>query len=106
MKRVATSDLAEHTRVYHNPNSTVTGILLRIAGARSCIKVVVPNVIGTVRDVAHQAHTPFNGIKQLHRLIMKLFENFTHLEWEPHDSAPTKRSHKLMYLRNLVDSAS
>ena len=105
MKRVATSDLAEHTRVYHNPNSTVTGILLRIAGARSCVKVVVPNVIGTVRDVTHQAHTPFNGIKQLHRLIMKLFENFTYREWEPRDSVPPKRSHKSMYLRNLVDSA-
>ena len=30
---------------------------------------------------------------------MKIFENFTHREWEPRDSAPPKRSHKLMHLR-------
>ena len=30
---------------------------------------------------------------------MKLFLNYTHREWEPRDSAPPKRSHKLMYLR-------
>ena len=58
MKRVATSDLAVHTRVYHNLNCSLAGILVRIAGARSCINVVVPNVIGTIRDVAHHAHTP------------------------------------------------
>ena len=58
MKRVATSDLVVHIRVYHNPNCTLTGILVRIAGARSCIIVVVPSVIGTVRDVAHHAHAP------------------------------------------------
>ena len=57
MKRVATSDLAAHTLV-HNLNCTLTGILVRIAGARSCVKVVVPDVIWTVRNVAHHAHAP------------------------------------------------
>ena len=58
VKRVATSDLAVHKRVYRSLKCTLTGILVRIAGARSCIKVFVPNVIWTVRDVAHHAHAP------------------------------------------------
>ena len=58
VKRVATSDLAVHTRVYHNLSCTLAVILVRIAGGRSCIKVVVPSVIGTVRRVAHHAHAP------------------------------------------------
>ena len=58
MKRVATLDLAVHTRVYHNLNCTLAGILVRTVGARSFINVVVPNGFGTVRDVAHHAHTP------------------------------------------------
>ena len=47
-----------HALVYHNLKCTLTGILVRIAGARSCIKVVVPNVIWMVRDVAHHAYAP------------------------------------------------
>ena len=53
-------------------------------------------------EMWHTTPTPrrFNGIKQqLYRLIVKLFENFTHRQWEPRDSAPPKRSHKLMYSR-------
>ena len=58
MKRVATSDLAVRTLVYNNLECTQIGILVGIVGARNCIKFVVPNVIWTVRDVAHHAHAP------------------------------------------------
>ena len=58
MKRVATSGLEVHTRVNHKLNCSVIGILVRIAGTRSGINVVVPNAIGSVIDVAHHAHTP------------------------------------------------
>ena len=81
MKRVATSsDLAVHTLLYHSLKRTLTGILLRIAGARSCIKVVVPNVIWTVRDVAHHAHAPtFKRDKTTtppsnHEIVRKLYK--------------------------------
>ena len=81
--RAAPSDMEAHAHVYHNLNCTRTGILVQIAWARSCMKVLVSNGIGTVRGVTHHAHARrFNRIKQhVHRLTIKLFESFTYQEW-------------------------
>ena len=103
MMRVATSDMEAHTRVYRNLNCTPTGFLVRIAWARCCMKVAVPNVIGTVTGVTHHAHTPkFQREKVTrppsnHKVVRRLSTpgmGATRL-------GPPTRSHKWMYVRQL-----
>ena len=88
--RVATSDMEAHAHVYHNVNCTRTGILVRIAWARSCMKVAVPNVIGIARGVTHHAHARrFNRIKQhVHRLTINLLKKTLHTRNGSHATRP------------------